>query len=432
MKKTILAILLAIIFVFTSCNDADKNSVTPAKDVKPEESITELPEETSQKEQLGFITNGDDIHITMDGATLGDTEVNGDLYIDETVGDGEFFLENLVVNGTIYVNGGGENSGYFINVSGKNLIIQSKTNPKVVLDMETSMDGVQIASDCKVHVEGDKIKSVTVNSSDTESAINALIKGDLPKVSIESTANVTIDGNVSLMTVLKKAKLTSIDMVNDSQMYFYSCNGESVSVHGGTIIEAWINAEYCSLPEDVDKIGSETGVADVKIGDVQYTLPKRTTMQENVEENNENNNENRNQNSENQEDENQSGFALSGYPTAQASGMTVNVAISSYTAGTAHVLVESPDVGGKETTSANVKNGISAGAGSDDYTVIYESFSISSPLAEYSHTINIASYLDMGGNGEAPQSGGMGFSGYVLIVIEDNEGNLSQVYRIKV
>ncbi len=428
MRKTLIIVtVLVFILSFASCSNTQNS--TEALELTATQ--TPIPTATAEPE---YLTDGGDIHIIKDGFRLKDFHVEGDLYIDDSVGDGEFYLENVTVDGTVYVNGGGENSGYFINVSGKDLIIQSKTNPKVVLDMNTSIEGIQIASDCKVHSEGDKIKSVTINSSDTENAVSALLKGEFPEVSIESTADVTIDGNVSLMTVLKKARLTNINMIESSKMYFYSCNGESVSVHGGTIIEAWINAEYCSLPDDVDKIGSETGVADVKIGDVQYTLPKRAAADENADNSGQDNNnsEKSDAKEDNATDENPEGFALSGYPTAFASGMNVTVTISSYTSGTAYILVESDDVGGRDTTSENVKNGISAGSGSSDYTVIFESFKIASPLAEYSHTINLESYLDMGGNGDGPPGGKMSFSGYVIVVIEDSQGNLSGVYKIKV
>ena len=412
-----------------------------------EEPVIETGETPTPTQEPDYVMDGDDIHITKDGAKLQDMTVTGDLYIDESVGDGEFHLENVTVEGTIYVHGGGANSGYLISVRGRDLIIRSKTNPKIVLGVNTSMEGVQIASDCHVHAEGDKIKAVTVNSSDTDKAISALIKGDLPKVSIESTANVIIDGKVSLMTVLKKAKLSSIEMVNQTSMYYYSCYGQSVKVHGGTIVEAWINAEYCSLPKDVDKIGSEAGVAEVTIGDVTYAVPARPADSQADEQAEEDASEDGDASGDGDSDEhdersegdadnedaqhtNSNSFALEGYPAVNVNGMTIDITIASYTSGTVYVLVEDERFGSQGTTAINVRNGVSAGAGRDDYTVIATSFGLSSPLKQVNHSIDLMSYMgDMSGD-EGPPPEDMGFKGYVFIVIEDNVGNLSKVYEI--
>lgn len=98
------------------------------------------------------------------------------------------------------------------------------------------------------------------------------MKGEYPEVSIESTAKVKIDGIVSLLTVLKRAGMTSIDMVDTSKVYYYSCYGQSVSIHGGSIVEAWINAEYCSLPANVESINSEVGVTTVRVGEADTSI----------------------------------------------------------------------------------------------------------------------------------------------------------------
>lgn len=421
--------ILVLVVSFTSCNEEiDEPITTPNKTV------------VENLEEVFYKMNGNDVHILKDGAKLNDMVVNGDLFVDETVGNGEFYLENVRVEGAIYINGGGENSGYLVNVIGKELIIQSKTNPKIVLDMNTSLEGIQIAADCKVHTEGANIKAVTVNSTDTDSAIKVLMKGDLPKVSIESTANITIDGEVSLLSVLKNAGMTNIEMVDQSKVYFYSCYGKSVSIHGGTIVEAWINAEYCSLPDDVEKIGSEVGVAEVTIGDVQYSIPGRPARSEVSEQTNNSNDADSNSkkdessydnnNSDEMNDNITNDFALEGYPNVSVSGMAINIAISSYTSGKAYILIEDNIIGSMGSTPLNVRNGDSSGAGTDGYIVIAESFDLNSLLKEYNYTINLESYMPTGGDGPPPEH--IGFSGYVFIVIEDNKGNLSKLYQFKV
>ena len=48
-----------------------------------------------------------DVHIKATGVILQDMIINGDLYIDDEVGDGHIELHNLEVNGTLHVFGGG-------------------------------------------------------------------------------------------------------------------------------------------------------------------------------------------------------------------------------------------------------------------------------------------------------------------------------------
>ncbi|MDM8534284.1 hypothetical protein QUF55_06215 [Clostridiaceae bacterium HSG29] len=272
MKKNLLIItLLIFILILSGCSSQitetepiEKTTETTEKtEVVKEENVEIDP---TEKITSGYIENGDDLHITDSGTTIKEMTIKGDLYIDESVGDGEFYIEDVIVNGTIFINGGGPNSGYFINVIGKRLMVESKTNPNLVLDLNTSFEGIQIASDCRLESQGDNTKSIIINNKKTSDAVNVLLKGNYPEVSLESTANVKIDGSVSLMSVLKSAKLSNINMVDTSTMYFYSAYGKSVTIHGGTIVEAWINAEYCSLPSNTETIKSEVGITNVKVG----------------------------------------------------------------------------------------------------------------------------------------------------------------------
>lgn len=106
----------------------------------------------------GHYIDGEDVHISQDGAKIIDMNISGNLYIDESVGDGEFYVEDCTIEGDIYVNGGGPNSGYFVNVIGKRLLIESQTNPNLILDMGTSLDSIQIATDCKLVTDGNGVK----------------------------------------------------------------------------------------------------------------------------------------------------------------------------------------------------------------------------------------------------------------------------------
>lgn len=536
MRKWIFVVLVMAMVILTSCKGEDKALSETEEDVSGgldqtdilvdeviEEPQTDMESEAISfdeneadfaYEALGFevrvdgssvdpkvlfetylLSEGNDVHIKASGLTLKDGIITGDLYVEETVGSGEFYLENIQVVGDIFVHGGGPNSGYFINVSGKNLIIESETNPHIVLDVNTALEGVQLASDCHVHCEGDKVKGVTVNNPDTEAAINVLLQGEYPQVSIESTANVTIDGNVSLMQVLQSAGMTSIEMVDDSKMYFYACNGQSVRVHGGVIIEAWINAEYCSLPEDTESINSEIGVAEVIVGDVSYQLPEHIVAeednsdqdtddgQETPDESEETSTDNEPEDDEStdgqttgadstdgehtdqendhseaaQADESaeeteddetnepediseEQSVLATGYPAVTINGNLIRVSVLANEPCTVYAMVDAAQVFALGTTPEKVKAGHSAGIGMDmgdgmSYIVIHASFEVTQLGELQNFTIDMNDYMSDGMN-----EGNMGDdsgppdgdnSVGVFVVVEDAVGQLSQVYSFQ-
>ncbi len=251
-------LVLVVLLVFTAgCSGEIKT--TDDSDIHSDESgnsdvmSTEADAEDVQPMETGIVySDNGDIHITESGVILSGVTAEKDLYIDETVGDGDFTLQDVEIKGTLYVNGGGANSGYLINVEGSKMTIASKDGTRVVCT-NTIMEGITLLTSCTVETDSDGLKNVTVGS-EAQGAIDVLMEGEYPEVTIESAANVTISGSVNLLSVLEGAGMTSINMVDDSKVYFYACNGQSVTVTGGAIIEAWINAEYCSLPENTDVI----------------------------------------------------------------------------------------------------------------------------------------------------------------------------------
>lgn len=350
------------------------------------------------------------IHITESGTTLSNMDIDGDLYIDESVGDGEFTLEDINISGTLHINGGGSNSGYLINVTGTDMTVESKDGTRVVCT-NTSMDGVQLLADCIIESDGSDIKNISVGSSDTADAIEVLLKGEYPDVTIESTANVTIDGKVSLMTVLEKAGMTSIEMVDDSKCYFYSCYGQSVTVTGGTIIEAWINAEYCSLPENTNAFGSNTGIANVKVGEVDYDIPVWTDQDQ----------------VETSDDSDVAISFVEGYPKISKDGSVITILSSCNSPCTIYACVEGDDVGLEGMSPDEIINP-AAHNDNPDYIPITGSVSASMANEVYTISINLASFFPDDMDMMGPQ--GNGFA--VFVIAESLDGGYSNAYRIVV
>lgn len=385
-------------------------------------------------EVLGYTVNGTDVHIIQSGTVLKDMEIRGDLYIDESIGDGQFHVEDCEILGSIYVHGAGPNSGHFINVIGREMVIASKTNPKIVLGMNTAVEGIQIASDCSLITDGGEVDQVRINSEETQNAVNVLMKGNYPDVSIESTANVLIDGEVSLMSILEKAGLTNIEMVDTSKVYFYSCYGKSVTVTGGTIVEAWINAESCSLPAETESVHSEVGVTSVRVGSAETAIvstekevppPEPSVPDAQKEPVTETDEDMPEETSEDDTPDQSESIVEASTPMLVESGTQKRVSVVVREPCTVYVMVETPEIFALGTTAEKVRDGISAGAGQSMgggmYTVIHAAFRAEELNVESTFIVDMADYI--------PGAAGGGGEG-VFVVLEDEHGNLSEVYSL--
>ena len=386
--------VLVILLVFAAgCSGTPETPAAPTDNsIQPTETAEAEIEETG----IVYSDNGD-IHITESGVILSDIIVEKDLYIDETVGAGDFTLKDVEIKGTLYINGGGENSGYLINVDGNEIVVSSKDGTRVVCT-NTSMDGIRLLTSCTVEKDGGEIANVTV-SGETQNAINVMMKGEYPEVTIEAAANVTISGTVSLLSVLEGAGMTSINMVDDSKVYFYACNGQSVTVTGGAIIQAWINAEYCSLPEDTDVVGSEVGIANVKVGEVDYFIPEWTVPEE-----------------DNTSDDTDTGRIFAeGYPKTSSSGPTVTVVVILEKEGDVYGIIEGAEIPIGDISSSDI---IYPGSNSDnpDYIPIFGSVSADTAGEVYTFTITNPGVSPAGGTA-------------VFIIAVDADGNESPIFR---
>ena len=400
--KLLMILVLVVLLAFASgCGEAKTAEDSDIQsDEKGDSDVmsTEADPEDVQPIETGIVySDNGDIHITESGVTLIGVTAEKDLYIDETVGDGDFTLQDVEIKGTLYVNGGGANSGYLINVEGSEMTIGSKDGTRVVCT-NTIMEGITLLTSCTVETDNDGLKNVTVGS-EAQGAIDVLMKGEYPEVTIESAANVTISGSVNLLSVLEGAGMTSINMVDDSKVYFYACNGQSVTVTGGAIIEAWINAEYCSLPENTDVISSETGIATVKLGEVDYEIIEWATPESgNTEEGTE-----------------VTGIFAEGYPKISGSGATVTVVVILETPGHVYGIIEGSEISLEEISASDL---IYPGSNSDnpDYIPIYNSISVDEAGQVYTFTITNPGVSPAGGTA-------------VFIIAVDADGNESPIYR---
>ena len=268
MKKLLLLLLLALL-VLVSC---DKNSAMDSNETAVENSNVQT------ENKSGYIVDGDDIHITKDGAVLSDKTIEGDLYIDASVEDGEVTVKSTTVNGTIYILGGGENTVYFISMYGYSTIIRNDDNTRLLVEGNSSLGELLFQSSGTVEHNNSydsPFDAVTIANHDSTAKINANLKGDYNNVNVGSNADVNVDGNVNDMYVAPNIDDVNVSIENGG--YIDSIDSYSkVSVEGASnsLGTAIADVSGSSFPDGISKIASREADVDVIVGDETYTLPK--------------------------------------------------------------------------------------------------------------------------------------------------------------
>ncbi|MDQ8737086.1 LamG-like jellyroll fold domain-containing protein [Paenibacillus sp. LHD-38] len=152
--------------------------------------------------------------INKTNITLKDTEIEGNLYLTEGIGEGDVILENVTVKGIIRVQGGGQNS-IKVNDSDIAKIFVDKKNGKlrILTQGTTTVGQVFVLSGVKLEEEaastGTGFSKVIVDkAADTNATI--VLSGDFEQVEVAALSFPTIQvlkGIISKMVLEHKASL---------------------------------------------------------------------------------------------------------------------------------------------------------------------------------------------------------------------------------
>lgn len=175
-------------------------------------------------------TLNQNVVITASGVTLQNLTIDGNLIIDEAVGDGDVTLNNVIVSGELRVRGGGQNS---IHISGgkyAKILVEQAPNGGVRI-VATGLDGVPVvlsenaagetlilegsfdsltigAPDAVVKTQGQtSIKTVDVTAEAKNAALNLGSTTTVANLAIAAPAKVTGSGKIS------KAAITGDNVV---------------------------------------------------------------------------------------------------------------------------------------------------------------------------------------------------------------------------
>ncbi|WP_296561866.1 YDG domain-containing protein [uncultured Acetobacterium sp.] len=172
----------------------------------------------------GSETISQDVIITATEVTLQNLTIEGNLIIDEAVGDGDVTLNNVTVSGELRVRGGGKNSIHINGGDYQNILVE-KTPTGVVRIVVAGLDGIPFvlsedAAGQEVILEGN-FDSVTVNAPD------AVVKTDkqtsIKQLNIapeakNSTVNLGSQTTVTDLSVKAPVKVTGTGTVSKAEI----------------------------------------------------------------------------------------------------------------------------------------------------------------------------------------------------------------------
>ena len=179
-------------------------------------------------------TKGDVVVDRVDTILKG-TDIKGNLYLTEDIGQGNVTLEGVTVKGTTFVNGGGEDTVIINNSKLENLVVNKKDSKiRVNLTGSTTVKSVELLSggkldagslnkgkmkdvlistgNGKIDLVGD-YHEVTVNHPNTDKGLTINIKGMIKKLTLNGEAIIHLDETTIIddLNVNEKAGTSTID-----------------------------------------------------------------------------------------------------------------------------------------------------------------------------------------------------------------------------
>ncbi|PKM74559.1 MAG: hypothetical protein CVU92_05885, partial [Firmicutes bacterium HGW-Firmicutes-17] len=192
----------------------------------------------------GSETISQDVIITATGVTLQNLIIDGDLIIDEAVGDGDVTLNNVTVTGELRVRGGGKNS---IHISGgkyAKILVEQAPDGGVRI-VATGLDGVPVvlsenAAGETLILEG-SFASVTINAPD------AVIKTDKQT-------------SIKQLNIAPEAKNSTVNLGSQTTVTDLSVQAPTNVTGTGTVGKAAIASDNVSFEKAPQEYTVDTGV----------------------------------------------------------------------------------------------------------------------------------------------------------------------------
>jgi uncharacterized protein YjdB len=202
----------------------------------------------------GIETVPQDVAINVPGVTLRNMIIEGDLYLNEGIGEGDVTLENVTVKGTTTIRGGGKDSIHLVNFTGQEIIvIKVGGRVRIVASGDTTVEELILESGA--HIEGNGIASVTV----LKPGEDVILDGDFENVSVEANAKVEVLEGTTINN-LQVNSSADINLANGATVKDLTIDAPAAITGQGTIQTATINADGAKLEPVPKKVEMAKGV----------------------------------------------------------------------------------------------------------------------------------------------------------------------------
>lgn len=171
---------------------------------------------------------GRNVVVNVDGATLSDLDITGDLYITCGAGQGNVVIKNAKVTGTIFVSGGGsisiENSKI-----GNVFLDKPKGSAAIALNGTMVSGDLTAASQTDIALIGSKISDLTIESKADGSTVRLDSASGLNTFTADAKASVKGSGAIA------SAVINVNDVSMEQTPAKLTLNADSVTVAGKTV-----------------------------------------------------------------------------------------------------------------------------------------------------------------------------------------------------
>lgn len=262
--------LTTLIFV-TVFNQADRDITTTNRKQAPKE------DSSQNEESLVFSESGTygekdhteviegDVIVESPDVTLQNMKINGNLILEQSIGEGEVYLDKIEVAGTTFIYGGGENSVYVNDSSFFKVIVNKELgNVRVVISGYSTIEQTIMQSggtlegiDVSTEAIGDVIISIDPKSKEKV----VYLSGSFSSVSVE-VPNITVhlvSGSIGKMLVDEKLHNVTLNFAENTNIDYLESHSTVHILGKGKINNAVVNDDQSTFetrPENLS--GSNT------------------------------------------------------------------------------------------------------------------------------------------------------------------------------
>lgn len=234
-----------------------------------------------------------DIHITVDGVILKNATIEGDIYIEDSVGEGHIELENITAKGKTYIYGGGKDT--LMVIGGQIYEALGEFNGRIHAINWATMDRIEVKTDDIIIQTDDtsRIKSVEllVPEYNSEQDKPVELNGNIDEVKDNGQADVNIKEGTRIKKYIPSClgsgceytkNKNRVNMEKDSNIEQATVSNPTEFTGEGTIDEIDIQSDDVTVDVETQTTTNDNNY-DVQTSSPKFNSnPKRTSVNTNT------------------------------------------------------------------------------------------------------------------------------------------------------